>query len=36
MAGIELVIIDAETQLRQFKQELRWNEVYYGLRQRLV
>jgi L-arabinose isomerase len=31
MAGIELVVIDADTRLRQFKQELRWNEVYYGL-----
>jgi L-arabinose isomerase len=31
IAGIELVVIDADTRLRQFKQELRWNEVYYGL-----
>ena len=31
MAGVELVVIDADTRLRQFKQELRWNEVYYGL-----
>jgi L-arabinose isomerase len=31
MADIELVVIDADTRLRQFKQELRWNEVYYGL-----
>jgi L-arabinose isomerase len=31
MAGIELVVIDADTRLRQFRQELRWNEVYYGL-----
>ena len=31
MAGIELVVIDAETRLRQFKQELNWNEAYYGL-----
>jgi L-arabinose isomerase len=30
MAGIELVVIDAETKVRQFRQELRWNEVYYG------
>jgi L-arabinose isomerase len=29
MAGVELVVIDAETRLRQFKQELNWNEVYY-------
>ena len=31
MAGVELVVIDADTRLRQFKQELRWNEAYYGL-----
>lgn len=31
IAGTELVVIDAETQLRRFKQELRWNEVCYGL-----
>jgi L-arabinose isomerase len=30
IAGIELVVIDADTRLRQFRQELRWNEVYYG------
>ena len=29
MAGIEFVLIDAETKLRQFKQELRWNEAYF-------
>lgn len=32
MAGIELVVIDAQTRVRDFKQQLRWNEVYYGLR----
>jgi L-arabinose isomerase len=32
IAGIELVLINEETNLRRFKQELRWNEVYYGLR----
>jgi L-arabinose isomerase len=32
MADVELVVIDADTRLRQFKQELKWNEVYYGLR----
>jgi L-arabinose isomerase len=31
MANVELVVIDADTRLRQFKQELKWNEVYYGL-----
>jgi L-arabinose isomerase len=36
MAGIELLIIDAGTNLRQFKNELRWNEVYYGLGNGLV
>ena len=32
IAGIELVLINEETNLRRFKQELRSNEVYYGLR----
>jgi len=32
IAGIELVLINDETNLRRFKQELRCNEVYYGLR----
>ncbi|MGA2867499.1 MAG: L-arabinose isomerase [Verrucomicrobiota bacterium] len=32
MAGLELVLIDQDTKLRQFKQELNWNEVYYALR----
>ena len=36
MAGIELVVIDADTKLRQFKQELNWNEVAYGLKQGFV
>ncbi|MBP7662453.1 MAG: L-arabinose isomerase, partial [Shewanella sp.] len=31
MAGAELVIIDADTRIRQFKNELRQNSVYYGL-----
>jgi L-arabinose isomerase len=31
MAGIELVIIDDSTRLREFRQELRHNEVYYAL-----
>lgn len=29
MFGIELTMIDAKTKLRQFKNELRWNEVVY-------
>jgi len=31
MAGIEFVAIDKDTTLRRFNQELRLNEVYYGL-----
>ena len=31
IAGLELVVIDAETHLRRFKQELQWNEVFYAL-----
>jgi L-arabinose isomerase len=31
MAGIELVVIGADTRLSAFKQELRWNEAYYHL-----
>jgi len=31
MAGIELAVIDAKTELRQFQNELRWNEAYYML-----
>ncbi len=30
MAGLEFLLIDDETRMRQFKQELRSNEVYYG------
>jgi len=31
IASIELVVIDAETKVRDLKQHLRWNEVYYAL-----
>jgi L-arabinose isomerase len=31
MAGIEYVQIDAQTKIYDFKQELRWNEMYYML-----
>ncbi|MFZ4680860.1 MAG: L-arabinose isomerase [Terrimicrobiaceae bacterium] len=31
IAGVELVVIDAKTEIRSFKQELRQNEVYYHL-----
>jgi L-arabinose isomerase len=33
IAGIELTVIDADTRLSQFKQDLRNNEVYYHLAQ---
>jgi L-arabinose isomerase len=33
MAGVELAIIDAETRLRDFKQQLRNDEIYYHLAQ---
>ena len=29
MAGLEYVLIDKETKLHSFKNELRWNEMYY-------
>jgi L-arabinose isomerase len=29
MAGVELLVIDNDTRLRDFKNELRWNEAYY-------
>jgi len=32
MAGVEFLVIDEKTTLRDFKQELRSNEVYYGLK----
>ncbi|MGN6626185.1 MAG: L-arabinose isomerase [Tepidisphaeraceae bacterium] len=31
IANIEIVVIDADTRLRQFKQDLRNNEIYYHL-----
>ncbi len=31
IAGVELVVIDANTDLRSFKQQLRTNEIYYHL-----
>jgi L-arabinose isomerase len=33
IAGIELLLIDKDTRLREFKKELRWNEAYYHLAQ---
>ncbi|HEY9516715.1 MAG TPA: L-arabinose isomerase [Gemmatimonadaceae bacterium] len=35
LAGIELVVIDDHTRLREFKNELRQNELYYALGQGL-
>jgi L-arabinose isomerase len=32
MAGVELLVIDEDTNIRAFRQELKWNETYYGLR----
>ena len=32
MFDIEMTLIDKDTKLRDFKNELRWNEVYYHLR----
>ncbi|HEY0244590.1 MAG TPA: L-arabinose isomerase [Mucilaginibacter sp.] len=31
IAGIEYILIDQDTQLRQLKNELKWNEVYYQM-----
>ena len=31
MAGMELLVIDEGTTVRGFRQELRWNDVYYRL-----
>lgn len=36
MAGIEFLVIDGKTALRDFKKELRHNETYYGLRDGFV
>ena len=31
MAGVELLVIDEDTNIRAFRQELKWNDTYYGL-----
>jgi L-arabinose isomerase len=31
MAGVEFLLIDSDTNLRDFKNEIRWNEVYYHI-----
>jgi len=36
MANVELVVIDDHTEVRRFKQELNWNEIYYGSRNGLT
>jgi len=35
MLSVELLIIDADTRIRQFTKELRWNQAYYRLAQGL-
>jgi len=35
MAGIEFLLIDENTRLEEFKKELRWNDLYYHLANRL-
>jgi L-arabinose isomerase len=31
MANLEFLLIDQDTKLRHFKQELKWNEIYYHM-----
>jgi L-arabinose isomerase len=31
MLGTELLVIDADTTVRQFAKEIRWNQAYYRL-----
>jgi L-arabinose isomerase len=31
MAGLEFLVIGSETELMEFKKELRWNDLYYHL-----
>jgi len=31
MTGVELLVIDADTNLRAFTKEIRWNQAYYRL-----
>jgi len=31
MAGVEFLLIDSETRLREFRNELRWNDAAYGV-----
>jgi len=32
IAGVEMVVIDGETRIPAFKDQLRWNEMYYGMK----
>ena len=32
MAGIEFLLIDENTRLEEFKKELRWNDLYYHMK----
>ena len=32
IADVEFVLIDEDTRLRQFKQDLRLGEIYYGVK----
>jgi L-arabinose isomerase len=35
MAGIEFLLIDEQTKVEEFKEKLRWNDLYYHLAQGL-
>lgn len=35
MAGIEILLIDENTRVDEFKEKLRWNDMYYHLKNRL-
>jgi L-arabinose isomerase len=35
MAGLEFLLIDENTNLEAFKQQLRWNDLYYQLNRSL-
>ncbi|MCC9144318.1 MULTISPECIES: L-arabinose isomerase [unclassified Arthrobacter] len=35
MTGVELLLIDADTKLREFQREVRWNSAYYRLASKL-
>jgi L-arabinose isomerase len=32
MMGIEFLLIDTNTTIREFRNELRWNELYYKMK----